>query len=93
MIMIADHRQRMDKAITDMIDDIYKTHLRKMQSDMHVCAANCCDDRWQQPNMDSVQGCIEDCAGPLVRAQDYMQNELGKFQGHLRRCLMVSHKQ
>ncbi|XP_061392718.1 protein FAM136A-like [Musca vetustissima] len=86
--MNGDHRRRIDQAIIDLINDVYKTHLRKMQSEMHLCAANCCDDVHRQPSMDNVQGCIEDCAGPLLRAQDYMQHELGQFQGRLRNCLM-----
>ncbi|XP_013108817.2 protein FAM136A-like [Stomoxys calcitrans] len=58
-----------------------------MQSNMHVCAAHCCDDYNRQPSMDHVQHCIEECSEPLLKAQDYMQHELGMFQGRLRNCL------
>ncbi|XP_075166988.1 protein FAM136A-like [Haematobia irritans] len=86
--MNGDHRRRLDKAIEDLINEVYRTHLRKMQSDMHVCAAHCCDDYRSQPSMDNVQVCIEECSGPLLRAQDYMQHELGQFQGRLLNCLV-----
>lgn len=88
--MIEDQRKRIEKAVADMIQDMYKTHLRKMQSDMHLCAMNCCDDRNRQPSLDNVQSCIEDCAVPLLRAQDYVQHELGELQSNLQNCIMVN---
>lgn len=57
---------------------------------MHSCAVRCCDDTRKQPRMDNVQGCIDECATPLLKAQDYMQHELGQFQVRLQRCVMVS---
>lgn len=89
-VMIEDQRKRMEKAVADMIQDMYKTHLRKMQSEMHLCAVNCCDDHVRQPNLDSVQNCIENCAAPLMKAQDLVQHELGQFQSRLQNCVMVS---
>lgn len=87
--MIEDQRKRMEKAVGDMIQDMYKSHLRKMQSQMHLCAVNCCNDHVRQPNLDSVQNCIEDCAAPLMKAQDLVQHELGQFQAKLQNCVMV----
>lgn len=57
------------------------------QADMHLCAAKCCDDK--NGSIDSVQGCIERCSSPLNRAQQYVQKELGDYQGRLQRCVMV----
>lgn len=56
---------------------------------MHSCAATCCENVKQQPSMDSVQSCIENCASPLLKAQDFMQQELGQFQMRLQNCVMV----
>ncbi|KAL9914089.1 protein FAM136A-like isoform 2-T2 [Glossina fuscipes fuscipes] len=78
--MLDEQRRRVEKAVTDLINDLYKSHLRKMQSDMHSCAVRCCDDIRKQPRMDNVQSCIDECATPLLKAQDYMQHELGQFQ-------------
>ena len=90
--MIEDVRKRIETAIGDAIQDMYSTHLRKMQSDMHLCAVNCCDDRRSLPQIDNVQSCIEDCAAPLLRAQDFIQHELREFQASLQRCMMVGNK-
>lgn len=57
------------------------------QGDMHLCAAKCCDDK--NASMDNVQGCIERCSAPVNRAQQYLQKELGEYQGRLQRCVMV----
>lgn len=54
---------------------------------MHLCAAKCCDDK--NASMDAVQGCIERCSAPVNRAQQYLQKELGEYQGRLQRCVMV----
>ncbi|XP_065367946.1 protein FAM136A-like [Calliphora vicina] len=84
--MIQQQRQRIEQAVTEMIDDMDKTHLRKMQTDMHLCAAKCCQDT--SASVDSVQRCVDRCSQPLTRAQNYVQHELGEFQGRLQRCVM-----
>lgn len=55
---------------------------------MHLCAAKCCDDK--NASMDTVHGCIERCSAPVTRAQNYIQKEIGEYQGRLQRCVMVS---
>ena len=59
-----------------------------LQTDMHLCAAKCCQD--SNASVDSVQNCVDRCSQPLTRAQNYVQHELGEFQGRLQRCVMVS---
>lgn len=103
--MIQQQRQRIESAVTEMIDDMDKTHLRKMQvgsihhkrnpttssqlqNEMHLCAAKCCQDGTS--SVDSVQRCVDRCSAPMTRAQNYVQHELGEFQGRLQRCVMVS---
>lgn len=54
---------------------------------MHACAARCCQD--SHGTLETVQNCIEGCATPLLKAQDYLQQELGHFQGQLQNCVMV----
>lgn len=58
-----------------------------LQTDMHLCAAKCCQD--DTSSVDSVQRCVDRCSTPLTRAQNYVQHELGEFQGRLQRCVMV----
>lgn len=55
---------------------------------MHLCAAKCCEDK--NGSIDAVQGCIERCSAPVNRAQQYVQKELGEYQGRLQRCVMVN---
>ncbi|EDW01728.1 protein FAM136A [Drosophila grimshawi] len=83
--MVEQQKQRLEGAISDMIEDMYRSHLRRMQSTMHRCAASCCDD--ERGTLDTVQRCIEKCATPLMDAQDYLQNELGQFQNRLQTCV------
>lgn len=56
---------------------------------MHLCAAKCCQDGTS--SVDSVQRCVDRCSAPMTRAQNYVQHELGEFQGRLQRCVMVSY--
>ncbi|XP_053951273.1 protein FAM136A-like [Anastrepha ludens] len=84
--MIEQQRKRVERAISDMINEMYSSYLRKMQSEMHMCASKCCDD--QRGTLDSVQSCIEGCAVPLTKEQNYLQHELGKFQTRLQNCVM-----
>lgn len=55
---------------------------------MHLCAAKCCQD--STSSVDSVQRCVDRCSAPMTKAQNYVQYELGEFQGRLQRCVMVS---
>lgn len=59
------------------------------QGEMHLCASKCCDDK--SGSIDFVQNCIERCSAPVNRAQQYVQKELGEYQGRLQRCVMVKH--
>lgn len=66
----------------------FELPLWQFQKDMHLCSAKCCDD--SSSSMDVVQGCIDRCSQPVNRAQQYVQKELGEYQGRLQRCVMVS---
>lgn len=61
---------------------------KKKKGEMHLCAAKCCEDK--NGSIDTVQGCIERCSAPVNRAQQYVQKELGEYQGRLQRCVMVN---
>lgn len=45
---------------------------------MHRCAASCCDDKTFSAQR--VQNCVENCSGPLEKAQHYMQGEFERVQ-------------
>lgn len=44
-----------------------KCEIYFLQKNMHLCAANCCDDT--EKSMDSVQGCIERCGQSVNNSQ------------------------
>ncbi|XP_055379470.1 protein FAM136A [Condylostylus longicornis] len=84
--MIEQQRQRIEQEITKVVDDTDKEYLRKMQVEMHRCAAKCCED--QNSSVDVVQRCVERCTTPVTRAQRFVQNELESYQQRLQRCVM-----
>ncbi|CAN8000071.1 unnamed protein product [Ixodes pacificus] len=77
---------RVQKAVESMIQDLDKSCLRRMQGDMHKCAARCCDD--MTTTMEGVHRCIESCSEHLNRAQNQIQGELGNFHDRIQRCVM-----
>lgn len=81
--IIARHQKKFTK--THFVR--FTHHPRNTQKEMHLCAAKCCDD--SNASMDVVQGCIDRCSQPVNRAQQYVQKELGDYQGRLQRCVMV----
>ncbi|CRL07567.1 CLUMA_CG020532, isoform A [Clunio marinus] len=84
--MINAQRQRVEQELTTLVDNLDKSYLRRMQSDMHQCASKCCEDT--QSSMDTIQRCIERCSQPVNKAQRYVQSELERVQGRLQRCVM-----
>jgi hypothetical protein len=45
---------------------------------MHRCSVKCCENT--TASIDDVQRCVEACAMPLSKAQNYMQQEVENFQ-------------
>ncbi|KAF5304772.1 hypothetical protein FQA39_LY09549 [Lamprigera yunnana] len=84
--MVELQRQRVEQEMTKMIDDIDKQFLRKMQADMHRCAAKCCDNL--DVSLERVQRCVESCSVPLNNAQRYVEKEIENLQKRLQRCVM-----
>ncbi|XP_059613762.1 protein FAM136A [Phlebotomus argentipes] len=84
--MIEEQKQRVEQEITKLVDDVDKSYLRKMQADMHLCAAKCCENT--SSSIDVVQGCVQKCSVPVTKAERYIHKELNDFQGRLQRCVM-----
>jgi len=79
-------QNRVQTAMKDFINEIDRTRLRSLERDMHLCAANCCDDKTAK--IDDVHSCVERCQQPTMRAQQYVQSELERFQESLSRCVL-----
>ncbi|KAJ8942654.1 hypothetical protein NQ318_013367 [Aromia moschata] len=84
--MVEQQRQRIEHEMTKMINEIDMEYLRKMQADMHRCAAQCCDNR--EASLERVQKCVENCSSKINWAQSYVQRELEQLQNKLQRCVM-----
>ncbi|KAL1377715.1 hypothetical protein pipiens_016072 [Culex pipiens pipiens] len=84
--MVEQQKQRIELELSQRVDDLDRTILRKMQAEMHECAARCCHDSGS--SMDAVQRCVENCSGPVMRAQQHVEKELGGFNNRLQRCVM-----
>ncbi|KAJ8686461.1 hypothetical protein QAD02_022255 [Eretmocerus hayati] len=84
--MVEEQRRRIEGQMTKMVEEIDKAYLRKMQGEMHRCAATCCDN--ETYSMQKVQTCVDTCSAPLNRAQSYVQGEFERVQNRLQRCVM-----
>ncbi|XP_068622074.1 protein FAM136A isoform X2 [Battus philenor] len=72
--MVEAQKYRIEQEMTKMVNELDKSYLRKMQGDMHRCAAKCCDDT--QTSLERVHGCIDNCTTALNNANNYVQKEM-----------------
>ncbi|KAK0175600.1 hypothetical protein PV327_009340 [Microctonus hyperodae] len=84
--MVEQQRRRVEDQMTAIVEEIDKSYLRKIQADMHRCAAACCDNK--DSSVQKVQSCVENCSGTLNRAQQYVHDEFERVQNRLQRCVM-----
>jgi len=79
-------QQKITESMGEMINEIDKSHLRKIQLRMHQCAAKCCGDT--KASLEDTHSCIELCSRNVHMAQNYVQKEVGGFQERLQRCVL-----
>ncbi|XP_072763477.1 protein FAM136A-like [Anoplolepis gracilipes] len=79
-------KKRVEDHMTKMVEEIDKTYLRKMQRDMHKCAAQCCEN--ETYSIQKVHNCVDNCSSSLNKAQQYVQGEFERVQNRLQRCVM-----
>ncbi|XP_078034976.1 protein FAM136A [Augochlora pura] len=84
--MVEEQRRRVEEHMSKMVEQIDKSYIRKMQGDMHRCAATCCDN--ETYSMQKVHHCVENCSTSLNKAQHYIQGEFERVQNRLQRCVM-----
>ncbi|XP_076876454.1 protein FAM136A [Brachyhypopomus gauderio] len=84
--MAEAQQARVQKAVEDMVQNLEREHIRKMQGRMFRCSADCCER--SADSMSQVHQCIEKCHTPLAKAQGLVTNELEQFQDRLTRCTM-----
>lgn len=76
--MVEEQRTRVEEAMTNMVNEVDKLHLRTMQADMHRCAAKCCENN--NLSIERVHQCVENCSVSLNNAQKYVQGEFEHLQ-------------
>ncbi|XP_025270769.1 protein FAM136A-like isoform X2 [Camponotus floridanus] len=73
-----EQKKRVEDNMTKIVEEIDKTYLRKMQRDMHKCAAQCCEN--ETYSIQKVHNCVENCSSSLNKAQQYVQGEFERVQ-------------
>ncbi|XP_071504164.1 protein FAM136A-like [Diadema antillarum] len=76
-------QNRVDSGMKALLADLDNTVLRKLQKEMYLCSARCCD----QASGDR-QSCIQRCQVPAQQTEEYVQKELTEFLDRLQRCTM-----
>lgn len=84
--MAEAHQSRVQAVVEEMVESLERDHIRKMQSHMFKCSAECCDR--STDSMAQVHQCIDRCHTPLAQAQSLVSQEMEKFQDRLVRCTM-----
>ncbi|KAJ8260884.1 hypothetical protein COCON_G00166070 [Conger conger] len=84
--MAEAQQARVQNAVEEMVQDLERNHIRKMQGRMFQCSAECCER--PTDSMSQVHQCIERCHAPLAQAQSLVTTELERFQDRLTRCTM-----
>ena len=73
-----DAQERVHRAVRGFVGDIDRRFLRPMELETHLAAADCCRDT--ESSTEKVHACIEKSQSQALRAQQYMQAEMQRFQ-------------
>ncbi|KAG7210410.1 hypothetical protein KM043_011942 [Ampulex compressa] len=84
--MVEEQRKRVEDHMTRLVEELDKSHIRRMQADMHRCATTCCEN--DSYSMERVHSCISKCGNTLNKAQQYVEKEFERVQNRLQRCVM-----
>ncbi|RLN89171.1 hypothetical protein BBJ28_00011352 [Nothophytophthora sp. Chile5] len=75
---------KMNDAVTKMVDRLDRTILRGLQRDGYLCAAKCFENKnWSS---EQLQSCVERCQMPTQQVNQFMQQEMQNFQSRIQRC-------
>ncbi|CAG0895725.1 unnamed protein product [Cyprideis torosa] len=86
MSSAVEAQERVQRDVKAAVNELDQYKMRRLQGDMHRCAAACCDDK--SGDMEYTHRCIEECSRPMVAAQEYVQREMQQLQDRLQRCMM-----
>uniref|UniRef100_A0A0K8TK07 Protein FAM136A n=1 Tax=Lygus hesperus TaxID=30085 RepID=A0A0K8TK07_LYGHE len=78
--------RKAEDAMKKLINEVDLQYLRKIQANMHRCAARCCDSTTD--SMEQVHNCVQKCSVTLKEAEAIVQNEFNSTQERFQRCVM-----
>ncbi|XP_073992035.1 protein FAM136A-like [Rhodnius prolixus] len=84
--MVEQQSRRVEDAMKKIVNEIDTEYLRKMQANMHRCAARCCDNNTD--SMEQVHQCVQNCSSGLTEAEHFVKQEFSTVQNRLQRCIM-----
>ncbi len=71
-------QEKVQRSIRAFITTVDKRFLRSMDREMHLCAAEACNDL--DASTERVRAEMERCQQKNARAHNYMQSEMQRFQ-------------
>lgn len=77
---------KLENALKDSLNEIDLQYTRKIQGDMHRCAAKCCDN--SRDSIEKVYNCVQLCSTDFEKVQHFLQAEYNQFQGRLESCIL-----
>ena len=86
IVMAHGAQERVQNSIRDFVNHVDKSHLREVERQMHLCAADCCTNK--EASINDMLACKDKCEIPAKKAQQYLQSELERFQESLNRCVL-----
>ncbi|KAK9505603.1 hypothetical protein O3M35_009615 [Rhynocoris fuscipes] len=84
--MVDQQSRKIEDAMKKIVNEIDTDYLRKMQANMHRCAARCCDN--STDSMEQVHRCVQNCSASLTEAENFVKQEFNTVQNRLQRCIM-----
>ncbi|CAK9293029.1 unnamed protein product [Gordionus sp. m RMFG-2023] len=70
--------------IENIVNELDKSYLRPVHAEVYDCSLKCCKN--SDMNIEEFQKCIGRCSEPIIKCQNYLQEELSSFQNRIQRC-------
>uniref|UniRef100_A0A1B6D643 Protein FAM136A n=1 Tax=Clastoptera arizonana TaxID=38151 RepID=A0A1B6D643_9HEMI len=76
---------RLEKALSEAVENIDKTNLRPLLAEVHRCSAKCCDNR--KNSIEQNKQCIERCSRKYDEAEEFVVTEFLTFFSNVQSCV------
>lgn len=82
--MVDKQKTLLENALSNVLEDLDKSHLRHLQAEMHKCAAKCCENT--AVSIEQNYRCVEKCAVKSEQAEEYVVTQFISFLAQLQKC-------